>query len=107
MPEFGGVDTGLHFEFLQGVDRRQEGVGVEVDVGVCDTVERIVVELAALATDREVLSRPASSLAAGCGAAVRIAGIYVGAECDQLDEVSPVERQFNDALIIDYGAERC
>src|SRR5258706_11635533 len=91
MPEFGGVDAGLHFEFLQRVDGRQEGVGVEIDVCVGDTVERIVIELAALAAHREVLSGPVSSLPASGRAAVRIAGIYVGAERNQLDEVPPVE----------------
>ena len=48
-PEFGGVDAGLHLELFERVDRRQEDIGVEVDVGVVDAVERVVVEFAALA----------------------------------------------------------
>src|ERR1700730_8494826 len=101
MTEFGGVNTGLHLEFLQGVDGGQEGVGVEVDVRVGDPIQSVVVELAALAADRKVLAGAVSSLAATSRAAVRIAGVHVWAESDQLDEVPPVERQLHDALVID------
>src|SRR5207253_8957084 len=31
-PEFGGIDAGLHLEFLQSVDGGEECVGVKVDV---------------------------------------------------------------------------
>ena len=59
------VDAGLHLEFFQRVDRRQEDVGVEVDVGVVDAIERVVVELAPLARNGNLLvgARAALSIA--------------------------------------------
>ena len=64
--ELGRVDAGLHLEFFQRVHRWEEDVGVEVDVGVVDAVERVVVELAPLAGNRNLLvgPRPALSIAA-------------------------------------------
>ena len=62
-PEFGGVDAGLHLEFFERVDRRQEDVGVEVDVGVVDAVERVVVEFAALPGNRQLLVGARAALA--------------------------------------------
>ena len=53
--ELGRVDAGLHFEFLERVDRRREDVGVEIDVGVVDAVERVVVEFPPLARDGDLL----------------------------------------------------
>jgi hypothetical protein len=46
--EFGRVNAGLDLELLQRIDRWQEDIGVEVDVGVVDAVQRVVVELAPL-----------------------------------------------------------
>ena len=55
--ELGRIDAGLNLELLQRVDGRLDDVGVEVRVGVVDAVEREVVEVAALAGDRDVLVR--------------------------------------------------
>ena len=61
--EFGGIHAGLHLEFLERVDRRQEDIGVEVDVGVVHAVERVEVELAALPRNRELLVGARAALA--------------------------------------------
>src|ERR1700730_6490955 len=99
MTEFGGVHAGLHLEFLQRVDGRQEGVSVKVDVRIGDAIQSVIVELTALAADRKVLGGAVASLAAAGRAAVRITRIHVWTESDQLDEVPTVERQFHDALV--------
>ena len=65
--ELGRVDAGLDLEFLERIDRRQEDIGVEIDVGVVHAVQRVVVELAPLARDRELL--------VGARAALPIAGL--------------------------------
>ena len=105
-PELGGVNSGLHLEFLQGVDGRQERIGVEVDVGVGDAVEGVVVELAAHAGNREVLRTALSALTAHGGSAIREGGIDVGAQSHELQEIASIERQLDDALIVDYRADR-
>ena len=61
--ELGGIHAGLHLEFLERVHRRQEDVGVEVDVGVVHAVEGVVVEFAALTRDRQLLVGAAAALA--------------------------------------------
>ncbi|PYQ81003.1 MAG: hypothetical protein DMG01_05235 [Acidobacteria bacterium] len=62
-PEFGGVDAGLHFELFERVDGGQEDVRIEVDVGVVDAVQRVVVELAALPRNRQLLVGARAALA--------------------------------------------
>ena len=46
--ELGRVDAGLHLELFERVDRRQQNVRIEIDVGVVRAVECVVVVLAAL-----------------------------------------------------------
>ena len=43
MAEFGRIHAGLHFKFLQGIDRGKNDVGVEIWIGVHHTVQRVVV----------------------------------------------------------------
>src|SRR5437763_1297388 len=105
MPELGGIDAGLHLELLQRVDGGEKRISVEVDVGIGDAIQSVIVELAALAADREILAGAVASLAAGGCAAIRKTRIHVGAESDQLDEVPPVERQLHDSLVVDYCAD--
>ncbi|MCA2968151.1 MAG: hypothetical protein INH43_06520 [Acidobacteriaceae bacterium] len=40
--EFGGVDTGLDLELLEGFDGGEDDVEIEVDVGVGDAIEGVV-----------------------------------------------------------------
>src|SRR2546425_2623248 len=48
MPELRGVNTGLNFELLNGVNRGKHDIGIEIWVGVIDAVEGVVVEHDAL-----------------------------------------------------------
>ena len=104
--ELGRVDARLHLEFFQRVHRREKDVGVEVDVGVVHAVERVVVELAPLARNRDLL--------VGARAALAIAGLagagepraHVRAERDQAEVVAAVERQLDDAPVLDDRADR-
>ena len=62
--ELGRIDTGLDLELLQRVDRRLNYVSVEVRIGIVDTIEGEVIEVAALPCDRDVLVRTRLRLAA-------------------------------------------
>ena len=99
-PELGRVDAGLHLEFLDAVDRGQEGIRIEVDVLIDDPVERVLVVFAALTGDREILRGSVATLPAG-GAATAAAGpvrAHVRAQRHEIDEVATVERQLQDLL---------
>ena len=61
--QFGGVHAGLDLELLQGINRRQENVRIEVDVGVVRAVEREVVPFTPTAADGNLLLRPIAALA--------------------------------------------
>src|SRR4030095_5031081 len=52
MPELGRGDTNLNFELLNGVNRREDDIGIEIRVSVIDAVERVVVEHDALPARR-------------------------------------------------------
>ena len=61
--EFGGIDAGLHFEFLDGIDRGKDDIGVEIGVGVDHAVEREIVEHDALPAGRDRLVGAVAALA--------------------------------------------
>ena len=61
-PKLGRVHPGLHFEFLQRIDRRQEDVRIEVHIRVINAVQREVIPLAPTAADRQLLRRPIAAL---------------------------------------------
>jgi hypothetical protein len=71
--ELGRVNAGLDLELLERVDRRLNDVRVEVRVGVLDAIERVAIELEALAGDRERGLGACASLqsAAAPGSALR------------------------------------
>src|SRR6058998_4353882 len=48
MSELRGVNTGLNFELLYGVNRGKDDIGIEIRIGVIDAVQRVVVEHDAL-----------------------------------------------------------
>ena len=103
--ELGGIDAGLHLEFLQRVDGRQHDVGIEIGVGIVDAVEREVVEHDALAGDRDRLIGAVAALArAGLSGGGRERR-GVGRERDELQVVAAVQRQLDDALVVDHGAD--
>ena len=104
-PELGRVNAGLHLELLQRVDRGQDHVGVEVGVGILDAVQREVVEHDALSGHRDRLVGAVAALARAGLAGGRRDGGDVGRERDQLQIVAAVERQFDDALVLDHGTD--
>src|SRR5580700_9732866 len=105
--KLGGIDAGLHLKFLQGVDRRQEGVAAVVDVGVGDAIQSKVIPL---------LPLPADGYLRNCGTIATLtrgrpvgaeAGNDVRAQSYQRSEVAPIERQIDDALIVNHSAHSC
>src|SRR5437660_12646499 len=104
-PEFGGVDTRLHFEFLERVDRGQKDIGVEVDVRVVDAVQRVVVEFAALPRNRQLLIGARAALAIARLTGARELRADVRAQRAELQIVSAIERQLDDASVLDDGAD--
>src|SRR5690606_14208890 len=57
------VDAGLNLELLDRVDRGPNDEGVEVRIRVLHAVQRVAVELLALAGDRNRLISPLAALA--------------------------------------------
>ena len=98
--------AGNHVELLQRVDRRQQHVGVEVQVGVLDAVERVVVVVKALAGDvqGEAVALPAHALLAL--ARRRAVGGRARNERRELQVVASVERQLDDGAVLDHRADR-
>ena len=103
--ELGRIDAGLHLEFLQRVDRRHDHEGVEIRVGVLDAIERVVVEVGALAGHRNGLGRADAALPRAGLPLTREAGRDVRRQRNQLQIVAPVQRQFHDALVLDDRAD--
>ena len=92
-------------ELLQRVDRRQQHVGVEVQVGVLDAVERVMVEVDALAghVQRKAVALTAHALFAL--ARRRPVGGGARNQRRQLQVIAPVERQLDDRAIFDNRAD--
>ena len=106
--EFRRVHAGLHLEFLDTVDRGQEGIRIEVHILIDDTVERVLVVFATLPGDREILGRAIAALSAAGSAAgtARVVRTDVRTERYQVDEVTAIERQLQDLFVLDDGADR-
>src|SRR5262245_60607966 len=92
-PELGREDSRLHFEFLQGFNRWQDYVGVEVDIRILHTIQCEVVERAPLACDRDILRCTRATLAlillSGSGEAIA----HVRTERGKLKEVESIPRR--------------
>ena len=65
--KLGREDAGLHLELLNGVDGGQENIKVKADIGVVNPIQREIIELAALAGDRDVLGAALAPLPSGGG----------------------------------------
>src|SRR5262249_14754617 len=106
-PELGREDSGLHFELLQSIDRRQDHVRVEVDIRILHTIQCEVVERAPLACDRDILRCTRATLAlillSGSGEAIA----HVSTERGKLKEVASVQRHLDDALVLDNRSDCC
>ena len=88
------------------VDRRQQHIAVEVQVGVLDAVERVVVVMDALPGDvqRKTVALAAHALLTlGRRGAV---GRGAGDQRCQLQVIAAVERQFDDTAVLDDSADR-
>ena len=97
----GVEEPGFDLEFLQRVHRRQQHVAVEVQIGVLDPVERVVVVVHPLPADVE---REAVALAAHALPALarrRTVGGGAGREGRELQVVASVERQLDDRAVLD------
>src|SRR5438093_3918901 len=105
-PELGRKDSSLNLELLQRIDGWQEDIGVEIHVGILHAVQGEVVELAALARDRNVLLGALSPLPSNGLSGIREAVAYVGAHRDKLQEVASVQRHFHDLLVFDHCPDR-
>ena len=98
--------AGDDVELLQRVHRRQQHVGVEVQVGVLDPVERVVVVVDALAGDvqREAVALPAHALLALARRGT--VGRGAGDERGELQVVPSIQRQLDDRPVLDDRADR-
>src|SRR5438093_1089989 len=105
-PELGRKDSGLNLELLQRIDRWQEDIGVEVHVGILHAVQGEVVELAALARDRNVLLSALSPLASNGLSGIRESIAHVRTQRDKLKKVAAVEWHLHDALVFDHCPDR-
>ena len=79
--------------------------GIEIRVGVLHAIERVVIEIGALAGHRNRLGRADAALPRAGLSLAGEAGGDVGRERNQLQIVAPVQRQFHDALVLDDGAD--
>ena len=104
--EFRRIDPRLHLELLQRIDRRHEDVGVEIDVGVVDPIQREVVELATLTRDRELLDASSATLTGSGLTWTCEVGADVRAQGHQLQIVPAIERQFHDSFVLDHRSDR-
>ena len=109
-PEFRGINAGLDFELLNGIHRGQEQVGVEVGFGVGDPVDAVVIEFTAGTRNRERLIGAVATQSRaggpGAGASVDVEGrADIRTEAHQLQKIAPVQRQINNAFVVDDRAD--
>ena len=105
--EFRGIDTGLHLELLQCVDRRHHDERIEIRVGILDAVQRVVIKISALPRDRDGLAGTNPALPCACLPLSRESGGDVWRQRHQLKVIAAVQRQLDDAPVLDDGADRC
>ena len=103
--ELGRIDAGLHLELLQRIDGGHHDERIEVRVGVLHAVERVVVEIGALAGNRNRLAGADAALARRCLSLAGESGGDVRRQRNQLQVVAAVQRQFDDALVLDHRAD--
>ena len=103
--EFSGIYTTLHLELLQGFSRGEDHVGVEVRVGVFDTVQREAIEVVALTGNRNILVRAIATLAAIGLASRREAEADIGGQGGEGQVIATIQGKFDDALLLDDRAD--
>ena len=103
---FRRVDASEDLKLLQGFDGRPDNVTVEIDIRVLHAIEREVIVHAALSGQRDVLPGAGSALAGVGLSRIGETKTDVGAQRDELQEITAVQRQLHNALILDHGAHR-
>ncbi len=98
--EFGGVGVGLHFELLDGVDRRLHHLGAASGGGKFDRVVVDAVHDVVVLAD----TLPAGGETADTGAGRRLHG--APRHQREVDVVAPVQRHVDDTLVVDHLALR-
>src|SRR5215467_5280517 len=107
MTELSGVNTGLNFELLNGVNGRKDDVAIEIRVGVIDPVEGVVVEHDALPPRGYRLGGAVATLPGIGLPRLRRECIRVGCECGQVQVFAAVQRQFGDGPVLDHRTNGC
>ncbi len=105
--EFRRIYARLHLELLQRVNRGQNHERIEIRVGVLDAVQRVVIEIRALPRHRDGLAGTNAALPCACLSLACESGGHVRRQRHQLKVIAPVQRQFDDAPVLDDGADRC
>ena len=106
--ELGRIDSGLNFELLQGVNRRQNNIEVEIDIGIRDAIERVVAPGGTRARKRhesDWARERAGLFVQAARASAPIVWRDIGSAGAQrkreLKKLLPLERQFRNALFFD------
>src|SRR5581483_5785135 len=102
--ELGRIDAGLYLKFLQGIDRWQDNIRVEVRVRIGDAIQREVVEHDALARGRDRLAGSVAALARAGLAGCRRNSVHIRRQRDQPKIVASIQRQLQNLLVLDHGA---
>src|SRR6266850_1259147 len=97
----------LDLKFLQRIDGRHHDEGVEIRIGVLDAVDCIVIEIGALPGHGYGLTRTNSALPGPCLALRREPRGYIRRKRHQLQVVPSVQRQLDNALVLNDGADGC
>src|SRR5262249_7573894 len=93
----------------QGIHGGKEKVGIVIGFGVGYAVNAVIVVFAAGTRDRERLVGPVAAEPCGgrpgASTAIDVKGCTnIWAQADQLQEVAPVERKIDNALVVDHGS---
>src|SRR6266571_291187 len=107
MSELRGVNTGLNFELLNGVNGGEDDIGIEIRVGIIDAVEGVVVKHDALPARGYGLVGTVAALPGSGLSRPRSEGVRVGRHGDQAQVFAAVERQFGDDLVLDHRPDGC
>ena len=101
--KFGWIGSCLDFEFLNRIDRGKHDIGIEIGIGIVDTVQGVIVEHDPLATGRDRLSGALSALPRCRLTSSGRKRVYVRRECDQVQILTAVQRQFGNDFVLQDG----
>ena len=102
------VGVALHLEFLNLVDGRNHGEGVEVRLRVGGAVQEEVCVLSAGPTHGVLINNPAADFANLREVHVGVFGeSHAGGQSREVEEIAPVERQFHNPAVFDNLPHAC